>query len=65
MKDNSFYCGVQVDTGRELARVTWGMMRDIISSSVEAVTTALNEIQLPGQVNVKISSSSNLHNYPT
>ena len=40
----------QVDTGRELVRVTWAMMRSAINATYETVTAALNEIGLPGQV---------------
>ena len=41
---------VQVDTGRELVRVTWGMMRSAINATYESVTAALDDIGLPGQV---------------
>ena len=40
----------QVDTGRELVRVTWGMMRSAINATYESVTAALDDIGLPGQV---------------
>lgn len=43
---------MQVDTGRELVRVTWGMMRSAIRATYESVTASLNEIGLPGQVSV-------------
>ena len=46
---------LQVDTGRELVRVTWSMMRNIILSTVESVTAALNQIQLPGKVKLSLA----------
>ena len=48
--DEGFPAGsaVTVDTGRELVRVSWNMMRSIISTTVTNIQTALDEIQLPG-----------------
>lgn len=48
--DEGFPTGsaVTVDTGRELVRVSWNMMRSIISTTVTVIETALDEIQLPG-----------------
>ena len=43
---------MQVDTGRELVRVTWGMMRSAIRATYDSVNAALDEIGLPGQVTV-------------
>ena len=40
---------VTVDTGRELVRVSWNMMRSIISGTVTSIQTALDDIQLPGK----------------
>jgi hypothetical protein len=40
---------VTVDTGRELVRVTWGMMRSVISATVTNIESALNGIELPGK----------------
>lgn len=40
---------VTVDTGRELVRVTWSMMRSVISTTVANIETALNCIELPGR----------------
>ena len=49
--DEGFPTGsaVTVDTGRELVRVTWKMMRSIISTTVTSIEAALDEIYLPGQ----------------
>ena len=49
--DDGFPTGsaVSVDTGRELVRVSWNMMRSIISTTVTNIQAALDEIQLPGQ----------------
>ena len=49
--DEGFPAGsaVTVDTGRDLVRVSWNMMRSIISTTVTNIQAALDEIQLPGQ----------------
>ena len=49
--DEGFPTGsaITVDTGRELVRVTWKMMRSIISTTVTNIQAALDEIHLPGQ----------------
>jgi hypothetical protein len=49
--DEGFPTGsaIMVDTGRELVRVTWKMMRSIISTTVTNIQAALDEIHLPGQ----------------
>lgn len=41
---------IQVDTGRELKRVTWNMMRTVICQTIAKVEMLLNQIKLPGQV---------------
>jgi hypothetical protein len=40
----------QVDTGKELKRVTWQMMRTVVLSTIQEINQSLNEICLPGQV---------------
>ncbi len=42
----------QVDTGSELKRVTWQMMRNIVVSTIQEIETMLNEMCLPGQVHI-------------
>ncbi len=41
---------VLVDTGRELVRVSWAMMRSIIAHTLDSVSKQLDSIKLPGQV---------------
>ena len=45
---------VLVDTGQELKRVTWNMMRVIVNSTIEAIELSLNQMKLPGQ-NIDLS----------
>jgi hypothetical protein len=40
----------QVDTGKELKRVTWKMMRNIVASTIEDIEGVLDELRLPGKV---------------
>ena len=42
----------QVDTGKELKRVSWQMMRNIVHSTIHEIETLLNEMCLPGQVHI-------------
>lgn len=39
---------VLVDTGQELKRVTWSMLRLIVNSSIQAIELALDQMKLPG-----------------
>jgi superfamily II DNA helicase RecQ len=45
---------VLVDTGQELKRVTWSMLRVIVNSTIQAIESSLNEMNLPGQ-NIDLS----------
>jgi hypothetical protein len=40
----------KVDTGKELKRVTWQMMRNIVHSTIQDIQSVLNELCLPGEV---------------
>ena len=41
-----------VDTGKEMVKVTWGMMRTIIHETLQNVSELLDSIDLPGKVKV-------------
>lgn len=43
---------MKVDTGRELKRVSWNMVRTIVSSTLESIESELDKIFLPGQVDI-------------
>ena len=43
---------VLVDTGKEMVKVTWGMMRTIIHQTLQNVSELLDSIELPGKVKV-------------
>ena len=41
---------VLVDTGRELVRVSWNMLRNVVATCERTVIQALDDLQLPGKV---------------
>ena len=43
---------VLVDTGKEMVRVTWAMMRNIVHQTLQDVSELLDSIELPGKVKV-------------
>lgn len=41
---------VWVDTGRGLVKVTWSMLRKVVSTCEQTVVKALDDLKLPGKV---------------
>ncbi len=43
---------LKVDTGRELKRVTWNMVRTVVTTTLDDIQSELDKISLPGQVHI-------------
>jgi hypothetical protein len=46
---------LKVDTGRELKRVTWSMVRTVVMTTLNDIQSELDKISLPGQVHYSVT----------